>query len=89
MWETQGAAVQHWVVLVAPSNHHGLGRAERCTSRHGALAEPRLTGSHWHRQRIGSAGVVQTVGFWVYLIGQKLPVCGESAVTRTAPGADI
>lgn len=35
------------------------------------------------------AGVAQTVRFCVFLIGQKLPVCGESAGTGTVPRSDI
>lgn len=53
------------------------------------MAESRFADIRWHGQMINAAGVAQTVRFCVLLVGQKLPVCGESAGAETVPRSDI
>lgn len=78
--ENEGAAVQPLLVLVTPRNRVMTAVEELSSVSHlEAQPEPGCTDTRWHRRVISAPGVAQTVSFCVFLIGQKLSVCGESA----------
>lgn len=71
----------HYSIQQCPGCY-GMSWSQYHSLRYCAPAQSRFTDIHWHRQVISAAAVAQTVRFCVFLIGQKLLVCGESAVTR-------